>query len=88
MAEIYIDLDIVAEINNEDAYLVVFPKSDFNRLVSFSPDLSIRTWDGEKPVILETYGENAIRTNEDGSTDNNLVNLPDVSMDQVKSILG
>jgi len=88
MAEIYVDLDIVAEISNEDAYLVVFPKSDFNQLVSFSRDLAIRTWDGEKPVILKTYGENAIRTSEDSSANNNLVNLPNVSMRQVKSILG
>lgn len=87
-AETYVDLDIVAEITNEDAYLVVVPKVDFRRLVSFSPDLVVRTWDGDKPVVLKAYGESAIRTSEDGSAGNNLVNLPNVSMRQVNSILG
>ena len=71
----YIDLQILGEAS-EDTYLVTFDKQELSRLVRFSEGLVIRHWDGEKPIVLEDYGESAVRTREDGSEANNLANLP------------
>lgn len=76
--ETYIDLEILGENDAED-YVVVISKKEFAHLVKFDKTLVVRHWDGEKPVVLEDYGKYAIRTKEDGSTDNNLSNLPKVT---------
>jgi len=34
-------------------------------------------------VVLEPYGEKAVRTREDASSTNNLVDLPDVDTDEL-----
>lgn len=88
MAEVFVDLDILAEVTGEDSYLVVIPKRDLRELVAFSPQLVIRSWTGEKPVVLEPYGDSAVRTSEDASETNNLVGLPNISQKRISSILG
>jgi hypothetical protein len=70
----FVDLDILADM--DDSYLVSISKAELRSLVSFSDSLSIRHWDGEKPLVLESYGETAVRTEDDASSDNNLANLP------------
>ncbi len=80
-AEIYIDLEILATDPEEETYLVTVSKKTLNSLVSFDEALVIRHWDGEKPVILEAYGTNAVRTSEDASTANNLSELPSIDAD-------
>lgn len=83
--ETYIDLEILANIGDE--YLVRVGKDALNSLVSFDEALTIRHWDGEKPVVLEPYGETAIRTREDAVNSNNLVELPNVDVDKLISWL-
>jgi hypothetical protein len=73
----YVDLQILAEVDNDD-YLIVMSKKDLNSLISFNEELVVRHWNGEKPVLLETYGEDAVRTEEDEIEGNNLSTLPRV----------
>lgn len=73
----YVDLEVLAEVDNDD-YLVVVSKSDLNTLVNFNESLVLRHWDGEKPVRLLDYGDDAVRTQADASEGNNLANLPRV----------
>ena len=75
--ETYVDLEILGN-HKEDSYLISLNKHELSKLISFDKSLVVRHWDGEKPLILEPYGQEAVRTKEDGSTANNLVNLPDV----------
>ena len=85
--ETYVDLGIRATVENED-YLVVISKEDLNTLVTFSEDLVIRHWDGTNAVVLESYGDSAVRTREDASDANNLAGLPKLSSEALDSILG
>lgn len=85
--EIYIDLDIRATVDDKD-YLVVISKADLNTLVTFSKDLVVRHWDGTNAIVLESYGDSAVRTKEDASRTNNLADLPRLSDKDLKSILG
>jgi hypothetical protein len=85
---VFIDLDFLAEVTEEDSYLVVIPKKDLRQLVDFWPALVVRSWNGEKPVALEPYGDSAVRTSEDASETNNLVGLPNISQKRISSILG
>ena len=78
MGETYVDLEILA--NMDDEYLVRISKDTLNSLVSFDESLTVRHWDGDKPVVLEPYGDTAVRTREDASSTNNLVNLQDVDV--------
>ena len=57
----FVDLDILADMGTN--YLVSISKAELRSLVSFNDSLSIRHWDGEKPLVLESYGETAVRTN-------------------------
>lgn len=75
--ETYIDLEILGKDNDGD-FVVVISKEELARLVKFDEELVVRHWDGQKPTILENYGEFAVRTREDGSPANNLANLPKV----------
>jgi hypothetical protein len=84
--EVYADLEVLATV--EDDYLVRISKSDLNTLVSFAEELVVRHWDGTHPVLLEAYGEGAVRTKEDASEENNLTDLPSVSEDDLREILG
>jgi hypothetical protein len=77
----FIDLDILADMGT--SYLVSISKAELRSLVSFNDSLSIRHWDGEKPLVLESYGETAIRTVDDESSENNLTNLPDAYIDDL-----
>ena len=79
--ETYIDLEVLAKTDAE--YLVLIGKDALNSLVVFDENLTVRHWDGEKPVVLEPYGEKAVRTREDASRTNNLVDLPDVDTDEL-----
>ena len=79
--EMYIDLEILAEMDDE--YLVRVGKDVLNSLVSFDKSLIVRHWDGNKPAVLEPYGETAVRTKADAVCTNNLVNLPDVDIDEL-----
>ena len=81
----FVDLDILANMGTN--YLVSISKAELRSLVSFNDSLSIRHWDGEKPLVLESYGETAVRTVDDESDENNLTNLPDVDLDAVHSWL-
>jgi hypothetical protein len=74
--EIYIDLEVLASMDDE--YLVRIGKDSLNTLVLFDDHLVVRHWDGGKPVLLEPYGENAVRTRQDESSTNNLEELPEV----------
>ena len=84
--EVYVDLDILATVGEE--YLVRIGKSDLNTLVTFADELVLRHWDGSRPVVLEPYGDSAVRTKEDASEENNLANLPNVSENDLRAILG
>ena len=75
--DVYIDLEILAKTDN--GYLVQVSKNALNDLVTFNDSLTVRHWDGEKPVVLEPYGDDAVRTQEDASEANNLDKLPQVS---------
>jgi hypothetical protein len=79
--EVYIDLEILADMDSE--YLVRVSKSALNSLVAFDESLTIRHWDGNKPVVLEPYGKTAIRTREDASSTNNLVEMPNTDVDEL-----
>lgn len=84
--EVYTDLEILATVEND--YLIRVSKSDLNTLVTFCDELVIRHWDGIKPVVLEAYGDSAVRTKEDASADNNLTGLPALAEDDLQRILG
>jgi hypothetical protein len=71
----YVDLQVLAEIDN-DEYLVRISKADLNALVAFDDRLVVRHWDGNKPLMLETYGKSTVRTQGDADKSNNLVQLP------------
>ena len=79
--EEYIDLEVLAEMDDE--YLVRVGKDVLNALVTFDESLLVRHWDGEKPVVLEAYGETAVRTRDDAISTNNLANLPKVDVDEL-----
>ena len=79
--EEYIDLEVLAEMDDE--YLVRVGKDVLNALVTFDESLLVRHWDGEKPVVLEAYGETAVRTKDDAVSTNNLANLPNVDVDEL-----
>ena len=79
--EEYIDLEVLAEMDDE--YLVRVGKDVLNALVTFDESLLVRHWDGEKPVVLEAYGETAVRTRDDAVSTNNLANLPNVDVDEL-----
>jgi len=82
----YTDLEILAEIADDD-YLIRISKADLHTLVTFSEDLTIRHWDGKKPVVLERYGEESVRTKEDASEGNNLSELPRVGEHRLAALL-
>ena len=88
MTEVFVDLDILADVVGEDSYLVVVSKEDLRQLVDFSPGLVLRSWNGKKPVVLEPYGDSAVRTSEDASEANNLEGLPNISRKSISAILG
>ena len=79
--EVYVDLEVLADIGDE--YLVRIGKDVLNSLVSFDEALTVRHWDGDKPVVLEPYGETSVRTREDASVTNNLASLPGVDVDEL-----
>ncbi len=81
-ATVYVDLEVLAEIDNDD-YLISISKKDLNDLVSFNEELVLRNWDGEKPVLLGTYGEDAVRTEGDANEGNNLSNLPRLKISDI-----
>ena len=85
--EKFVDLEVLANVNGE-GYLVAISKEDLHTLVSFSKELTVRHWDGNKPVIVEFYGNSAIRTRDDSEEANNLVKLPRITEEDVQSILG
>ena len=76
--ETYVDLTILARAD-ENRYLVFIDKKDLNTLVKFNEGLVVRHWDGDKPVVLEPYGDVAVRTREDASAENNLESLPSLT---------
>ena len=84
--EVYADLEILAAVG--DDYLIRINKSDLNTLVTFADELVLRHWDGSQPVVLEPYGDSAVKTREDASEANNLANLPNVSEKDLRAILG
>ncbi len=86
MGDFYADLEILAAIADDD-YLIRISKADLNTLVTFSENLVVRHWDGEKLVVLENYGESFVRSKEDADSDNNLQNLPKVGEDRLVSLL-
>ena len=79
--EIYVDLEVLADMNDE--YLVRISKDALNTLVMFDASLVIRHWDGDKPVVLEPYGENAVRTKGDAKSTNNLASLRNVDVNEL-----
>jgi len=84
--EAYADLEILAAVGED--YLIRINKSDLNTLVTFADELVLRHWDGSQPVVLEPYGDSAVKTREDASEANNLANLPNVSEEDLRAILG
>ena len=84
--EVYSDLEILATVNED--YLIRISKSDLNTLVTFCDELVIRHWDGDQPVVLEAYGDSAVRTAEDANTKNNLTRLPALADADLRKILG
>ncbi len=84
--EVYSDLEILAAV--KDDYLIRISKSDLNTLVTFCNELVVRHWDGNQPVVLEAYGEFAVRTREDANAENNLTSLPVLSENDLRRILG
>ena len=77
MVDEYIDLQILATVDND--YLILVSKDTLNDLVTFDEQLTVRHWDGEKPVVLEPYGGTAVSTEDDDSDVNNLSRLPEVT---------
>ena len=67
----------------DDEYLVRVSKDNLNSLVAFDEALTVRHWDGNKPVVLEPYGDTAVRTREDASSENNLAELVNVDADEL-----
>ncbi len=92
MSTKYVDLEILAEVADDD-YLIRISKADLNTLVTFhcsariSDELVLRHWDGEHPVELEEYGENAVRTREDSTSSNNLSQLPRIGEHRLSALL-
>ena len=84
--EVYSDLEILAAVEND--YLIRISKSDLNTLATFCNELVIRHWDGNHPVVLEGYGDSAVRTAEDASTENNLTDLLTLTDNDLRKILG
>ena len=85
MVDEYIDLQILARVDDE--YLVLVSRDALNDLVTFDEQLTIRHWDGEKPVVLEPYGETAVSTEDDDSDVNNLSKLPEITFEQLDLFL-
>ncbi len=83
--ETYIDLEILAKMKG--CYLVMVEKESLNALASYDKCLVVRHWDGEKPVVLERYGDDAVRTREDSSKGNNLTALPTVDENALKDFV-
>lgn len=79
--EVFVDLEVLADLGDE--YLVRVGKDSLSALVNFDEALTVRHWDGERPVVLEPYGETAVRTREDARSTNNLENLPNVDVDEL-----
>ena len=75
MVDTYVDLEILAEVADDD-YLIRISKEDLNTLVSFGTDLNMRHWNGKQPVLLEEYGKTSVRTKGDSTESNNLSQLP------------
>ena len=86
MGDTYVDLDILAKVADDD-YLIRISKADLNTLVTFDKELNIRHWNGKQPVLLEGYGENAVRTEEDATVDNNLAELPEAGESHLLAFL-
>lgn len=80
--EVYVDLEFLGQVD-EDDYLVKVNKADLHTLVVFDKNLVVRHWDGEKPVLLQSYGDDAVRTVEDASEGNNLANLPRLRLSDI-----
>ncbi len=74
----YIDLEILAEVAPDEDYVLTISKKDLNTLVSFDERLVVRHWNGDKPVRLCAYGNDAVRTESDATEGNNLSNLSQV----------
>jgi hypothetical protein len=83
--EQYVDLEILAMEGGE--CLVRISKNVLNTLTTFDANLVVRHWDGDKPVVLEPYGDSAVRTREDASEANNLDKLPQISFEALDSYL-
>ncbi len=81
----YLDVEVLAEDADDDSYIIRIAKEDLNTLVA--SDFEIRHWNGSKPVLLETYGTNAVRTASDDDSDNNLSSLPNVSLERLIGFL-
>jgi hypothetical protein len=79
--EVFIDLEVLADLGDE--YLVRIGKNELNSLVTCDTDLVVRHWDGNSPVVLEPYGETAVRTRDDAKSTNNLASLPDIDVDEL-----
>jgi len=72
---VYVDLEVLAEVEPDEDYVLTISKKDLNALVAFDENLVVRHWDGFKPVRLRAYGNNAVRTEADATEGNNLSNL-------------
>lgn len=79
--EHYVDLEVLANLGDE--YLIRVGKDTLNSLVTYDEALTVRHWDGEKPVVLEPYGKTAVRTREDASRTNNLATLLEIDVDEL-----
>jgi len=79
--EIFLDLEVLADMGDE--YLVRIGKNELNSLVTSTAGVTVRHWDGNSPVVLEPYGETAVRTRDDARSTNNLASLPDVDVDEL-----
>lgn len=79
--EHYVDLEVLANLGDE--YLIRVGKDTLNSLVTYDEALTVRHWDGEKPVVLEPYGKTAVRTREDASSTNNLATLLEIDVDEL-----
>lgn len=79
--ENYVDLEILANLGDE--YLIRVGKDTLNSLVTYDEALTVRHWDGDKPVVLEPYGKTAVQTREDVSSTNSLTTLPEVDVDEL-----
>lgn len=50
--EKFVDLEILSK--TDDGYVVLIDNNSLDTLVKFDECLTVRHWDGEKPVILES----------------------------------